>query len=174
MHHEIERKFLIRKMPNLRGIQKIPQERYFLQCTDLFEEGMKRKGNVYLYETRFMLSKDERTREKLYITKEEFESKKTKNVNIIIRDSYELPDTEPIISIKKYKGRYSGLVLAEVDFDSVEDMENFVPYDWMDGEVTHTKLGKDTELIKLSKEEFRILLDEVVVSYSGISSGSVL
>lgn len=174
MHHEIERKFLIRKMPNLRGIKKIPQERYFLQRSDLFEEGMKRKGGVYLYETKFMLSKDEKTREKVVIDEEEFESKKKEGTPVIVRDSYELTKSSPRVSIKKYKGIYSGLELAEVEFDSVEEMEDFVPLDWMGDEVTDTKLGKDARLVDLSKENFKILLNEVIESGSGYSSSDLL
>jgi CYTH domain-containing protein len=127
MYHEIERKFLVKKVPSLIGIRKVPQERYFIQRGLLFEEGVKKKGSVFEYESKFTLSKKEKTREKVMITKEEFDSLKIKGTHVLERDSYRISKKKPIISIKKYKGDYKGLVLAEVEFDSLEEMEEFDP-----------------------------------------------
>ncbi len=133
MYHEIERKFLVNDMPSLRGIRKVSQERYFIQRSELFEEEMKRKGLFFSYESKFSISKKEKVREKVFVSKAEFERLKVKGTQVIIRDSYTLTKQSPIISIKKYKGEYTGLVLAEVLFDSVEEMEMFTPLDWMGG-----------------------------------------
>ena len=61
-HHEIERKFLVTKMPRLWGVKKVSQERYFIQRGDLLEEGYKRKGSVFEYEQKITLSLKEKTR----------------------------------------------------------------------------------------------------------------
>lgn len=174
MYHEIERKFLVNDMPSLRGIRKVPQERYFIQRGELFEEGMKRKGNVFTYESKFTLSKDEKSRDQIIITKEEFETSKSKGTSVIERDSYSLTKKSPVISIKKYKGEYSGLILAEVEFDTVQEMEDFVPLDWMGSEVTHTPLGKDAKLVDLSREKFKAVLYDIEDNEALLSTGNFL
>ena len=174
MYHEIERKFLVNDMPSLRGIRKVPQERYFIQRGELFEEGMKRKGDTYTYESKFMLSKDEKKREQIIVTQEEFETSKSRGTSIIERDSYSLTKKSPVISIKKYHGTYSGLILAEVEFDTIDEMEDFIPLDWMGPEVTHTPLGKDARLVDLTREKFVKILGDIKDNYEMVRSGSFL
>lgn len=161
MYHEIERKFLVAKMPNLRGIKKVSQERYFIQRGDLFEEGLKRKDSFFSYESKFTLSPQEKTREKIFITKEEFDALKEKGTQILERDSYLLSKKKPVISIKKYKGIFRELVLAEVEFDSIEELKSFKPLDWMGIEVTDTPLGKDARLVDLDRKHFLKILKDL-------------
>ena len=52
-------------------------------------------------------------------------------------------------------------MLAEVEFDSVEEMEKFTPLSWMGTEVTETALGKDARLVDLDEEHFKSLLHEL-------------
>lgn len=160
MYHEIERKFLVIKMPSLMGVKKEVQERYFIQRSELFEEALKRRGSIFEYESKFTISKNEKKREKSFITKEEFERLKNLSTRLLERDCYSLSKKKPIISIKKYKGEYRGLVLAEVLFDSIEELEDFKPFDWMGAEVTDTLLGKDATLIDLDREHFKKILEE--------------
>ncbi|MDQ5962197.1 MAG: hypothetical protein QG653_4 [Patescibacteria group bacterium] len=160
MHNEIERKFLVQKMPKLRGITPVLQERYFIQSGDLVEEGFKRKGRVFEHELKIAITPDERTREVVVITKDEFEKFKPKNGHIIYRDSYPI-SKKPLLSIKKYKGDYEGLVLAEVEFDSHEEAEKWRPLKWMGAEVTDTPLGKDSSLILLSRKKFKGILGDI-------------
>lgn len=161
MHHEIERKFLVKKMPHLWGVKKVSQERYFIQRGDLVEEGYKRKGSLFEYEQKVTLSLKEKTREKILITKEEFERQKKHGTRVIERDSYSLTKKSHVISIKKYKGLYQGLVLAEVEFDSVDEYNFFHPLPWMGREVTDTVLGKDAKLVNLDREQFEKELDAI-------------
>lgn len=161
LHNEIERKFLVKKMPLLFFIKKTSQERYFIQYGDLVEEGYKRTGSKYEYEIKTFVSPEERTREKRDVTKEEFEAQKENGSKIIERDCFYLTKKSPIISIKKYKGLYNGLNLAEVEFDSTEERENFVPPSWMGVEVTDTPLGKDSTLISLDEDHFLKILNDM-------------
>ncbi len=167
MHHEIERKFLVKDMPDLDGVEKVSQERYFLQRSDLVEEGMKRKGTTYLYEKKLMVSPQEKSRENIVVSKSEYESSKGRGTTIIERDSYRLSEYDnPVVSVKIYNGAYRGLVLAEVEFNSVEEMEDFEPFEWMGVEVTSTPLGKDARLVDLDREQFENILDTLLGKYS--------
>jgi CYTH domain-containing protein len=167
MHNEIERKFLVQKLPRLRGIKVVPQERYFIQQAEegIVEEGFKRTGNVFQHELKISVASDERTQEVIVITKEEFERFKKKGTKIIYRDSY-LVSEKPRILIKKYKDDYEGLVLAEVEFNTHEEAEEFRPRTWMGAEMTDTQVGKDIHLVKLSWEEVQKVVAEAEEAFN--------
>lgn len=159
MYHEIERKFLIQRMPKISGIRPELQERYFLQHGDLAEERIQKKGNVYEYELKMAVSPREWRREKRFISETEFRDLATRTPKVLLRESYSISKKNPRISIKKYKGDYSGLELAEVEFDSLEEAEMFEPFDWMGNEITNTPLGRDSRLMCLDREHFITLID---------------
>lgn len=90
---------------------------------------------------------------KLKINLEEFNSLKDKAYKRIIRDSYLYLD-DNAISIKSYYDDYEGLNRVEVIFSNEAEMNSFIPYSWMEEEITNTPLAFDKDLSKLSKEEF--------------------
>lgn len=155
---EIERKFLVRVMPDLSGLAAIPYERYYLKVTPSFEDRIQRVGDRYEREKKKGVSNLERTSEKQEMSKEEFESLMVIASGGIVRDSY-LVSEDPEITIKVYHGKYEGLVRAELEFDSVDEAKNYQPEDWMGREVTNSSLGRDSQLLGLSEEEFNDLLD---------------
>ncbi len=160
MYHEIERKFLIRRMPKISGIKPELQERHFIQHTELAEERIQKKDAMYEYELKMALSPREWRRERRFISEEEFKQLALRAPKVIMRESYSLSKKNPRISIKKYLGDYRGLVLAEVEFDSVAESEDFSPSDWMGIEITNTPLGRDSRLIGLDREHFSSVLKD--------------
>ena len=50
---EIERKFLMKKLPDLSGKDCICYERYFLKIQPDFEERIQKKGDTYERETQY-------------------------------------------------------------------------------------------------------------------------
>lgn len=94
---------------------------------------------------------------KVRISLEEFNSLKDKAYKKIIRDSYLYLDDDAI-SIKSYYDDYEGLNRVEVKFSSEDEMNSFIPYSWMEEEITNTPLAFDKDLSKLSKEEFLSIL----------------
>lgn len=154
MYHEIERKFLIRHMPKLSGITPELQERYFLQHGDLAEERIQKKGDVCEYELKMALSPREWRREKRTIDEKEFTMLSRRAPKVILRESYSFSKKNPRVSIKKYKGDYRGLELAEVEFDSAVESEHFKPLEWMGVEITNSQLGRESWLLDLDREHF--------------------
>jgi len=154
---EIERKFLVKRLPDLSNIESISYERYFLRIELDFEERIQKKGNKYEKENKFKESDLSRKTEKQEISKDEFETLKKSASKSIIRESYKISDN-PDITIKIYHGDYEGLIRAEVEFLSEEEAINFRPFDWMGKEITNTELGKDSKLIQMNKEEFKHLI----------------
>lgn len=166
MYHEIERKFLVKKMPNVKGMEKVHQERYFLQRGDLLEEEIKKKRSVCYYERKITISSHEKSREKRAIPEETFKALQSRGKGVIENDAYKVSSKHPVISIKTYQGTYKDLVLAEVKFDTVEEMEDFRPLDWMGAEITDTKLGNDARLVDLDREHFKRELQSIVDNYN--------
>lgn len=153
MKHEIERKFFVREMPDLSGIEPSHYERYFLISPTGTEIRISKIDARYFYEKKSHISALERTREKKEILRAEFEKLKPSETEGIIRDRYAL-STNPDIAIQIYHGKFEGLVRAEVEFDSVEAARAFIPLPWMGQEMTGLPIARDGELLTLSSEEF--------------------
>lgn len=157
MSAEIERKFLVREVPDLNGIVPVSYERYFLASTDGSEERVQKKGEAFEWEKKVAVSDLASKKEKRIISKEEFEVYKTKAVSGIERESY-LLSLSPEITLKVYHGSYEGLVRAEVEFENEAEAKSYRPESWMGEEITNSPLGRDSKLTQLSKQEFQRML----------------
>jgi len=156
---EIERKWFVKKLPDLSGLTPVSYERYFLFIGDTVEVRIQKKGNIFEFERKSQVSKLTREGQKFEITEKEFETFKQYCNKSLIRDSY-LYQQDPEISIKIYKGDHEGLIRAEVEFVSEEDAKQFIPLDWFGEEITESPIGRDKSLVSLSNEEFnQIILD---------------
>lgn len=157
MNNEIERKFYVKRMPDLTLIKPLQYERYFLQRGEGIEIRISKVDNTYKYEKKIEISNIERTRESKEISKEEFEELKKEASESIIRERYNISD-KPNIAIQVYHGRFEGLVRAEVEFESEKEALDFVPLDWMGEEMTGLPIARDSRLIDLTENEFRSYL----------------
>ena len=154
---EIERKFLVKNMPDLSGIIPVRYERYYLKRDGGVEERIQKKNDKYEYEFKKEVSGLERTVDKKSITESEFNDLKNKAEGNLIRDSYQV-SLRPNISIKIYHGRFDGLIRAEVEFDSLDSAKDYIPETWMGEEITDSPLGRDSRLLGLSEQEFKSLI----------------
>lgn len=157
---EIERKFLVNKLPDLTNIIPIKYERYVLPDENGLKRRIQRKDNEFELEEYQVDDAFKRSKKKIRITKDEFLQLKNKAVGVIVRDGY-LLETNPPVSIKIYHGTYNGLIRAEIEFKNQHELQQFQPFEWMGKEITNTPIGLDNELVKLSKEEFKQLLNEL-------------
>jgi adenylate cyclase len=93
-----------------------------------------------------------RTEVEIEISKEQFDSlwgaTEDKRVEKI---RYEIPLEEHTIELDVYDGELKGLVIAEVEFVSVEESARFVPPDWFDKEVTYDKKFRNRNLANKNK-----------------------
>src|SRR5579872_5953286 len=117
---EIERKFLVKKMPDLSGHASVRYERYFLYKDGRVEMRIQQKGNRFEFERKMILSGLSSEKMKFEITRPEFEALKKIAGHSLIRDSYQLSD-EPQISLKVYQGKFVGLIRAEAEFSSEKE-----------------------------------------------------
>jgi len=143
---EIERKFLVRKLPNLAGIRKVVYERYYLYKGNGIEIRIQKKMNRYEFERKIETTHLSRETQKFEITKQEFEFLKGQASEALVRDSY-LISENPEVSIKIYHGRFEGLMRAEVEFKTEEEAEKFSAPEWFGSEISNSSLGRDSKLI---------------------------
>ncbi|MBI5126743.1 MAG: hypothetical protein HZA80_03205 [Candidatus Taylorbacteria bacterium] len=149
---EIERKFLLSKLPDVSAITAIPYERYFLERTKEVEVRIQRKGNIFTYQRKVEVPGIGRERSEDHeISEEEFNKLKITASKAILRTRYDL---SPMIAIQVYHGDHEGLIRYEVEFPTSEDATKFQPEPWMGKEITDSPLGRDGKLLDLSPEQF--------------------
>ena len=143
MKLEIERKFLVKKKPNLNGIAPVQQERFYLFQGQDIELRIQTKNDYFELERKTNQGEYSRDSQKLALSKTEYETLKKIGQNKTLRDSYSITK-KPNVKLKIYHGAHEGLIRAEIEFDSIEDAKRFQPFDWMGTEITATPLGRDT------------------------------
>ena len=158
MMEEIERKFLVKEVPDLTGKQPIRYERYYLENSDKKERRIQRKGDKFELEELIEDSNLTRQKTKKQITEQEFKGLKKSASNAVIRDS-SLISESPQMTLKVYHDKYDGLIRAEVEFSSEEEAKSFEVPNWFGKEITNSPLGRDSRLLKLSEEEFQSLIN---------------
>ena len=136
---EIERKFLVSSVPeNLLSYPcRIIEQGYL--CTDPVVRVRKDNDSFYLtYKGKGMMARQEYN---LPLTEEAYSHLIGKaDGNIITKHRYEIPDGNGYtIELDIFDGVFSGTVLAEVEFASVEDADNYILPDWFSEDVTNNK-----------------------------------
>ena len=159
MNKEIERKFLVKEMPDLNGLERSQLDRHFLYVGEGIELRIQTNGEWYKLQRKCSVSETERDTEELVLSHAEFEVLKQCAVLSIQRESYHLADS-PNTDIRIYSGKFDGLVRAEFEFSSQEELVAFMPPNWAGAEITGTSLARDSQLLMLSEGEFRQLLAE--------------
>ncbi len=83
------------------------------------------------------------------ITAEEYDELVKKQVgNTILKTRYQFWIDERHVCVDVYAGELDGLAVAEVEFKSVEEADNYVPLDWFGEEVTSDSRYKNANLSK--------------------------
>lgn len=148
---EIERKFLIETAPD--GYETYPFhmiEQAYL-CTSPVVRIRREDDQYYLtYKGKGLLSREEAN---LPLTEESYAHLlKKADGNILTKKRYRIPvDNRPNLTIEfdVFEGRFSGLMLAEVEFSSEEDALAFTPPAWFTREVTYSGEYQNSTLSQL-------------------------
>ena len=137
---EIERRFLVEELP--KDLDKYPHQ-YIVQGYLSTKEGtsirLRHKGDNY-YQTIKKGTGKIREQTEISISKpmydilwNETNGKRIKKVR------YEIPYGKNTIELDIYYGKLEGLETVEVEFDSIEECDNFIPPEWFGAEVTEIK-----------------------------------
>lgn len=157
---EIERKWLVKELPDLNRLPKESFERYFLFNDNKTEIRIQKRGEVYEFERKCEINALTRSDITFEISAEEFTHLKKYSGSRLIRDSYLFHD-DPEITIKIYHGDYEGLIRVEVEFATEQEAKDFVPFSWFGKEITETMLGRDKKLVTLTPERFKETLKQL-------------
>lgn len=136
---EIERKFLVSKIPdNLDNYHCRQIEQGYLSTNPVVRVRRDNDDYYITYKGNGMMAREEYN---LPLTKEAYEHLiKKADGNIITKKRYEIPDkTGHTIELDIFEGVFEGTVLAEVEFDSVEEANNYVPPELFIKDVTNDR-----------------------------------
>ena len=146
---EIERKFLIKKLPdNLTSYKARKIEQAYL-CTDPVVRVRRYNDDYYLtYKSRGMIVREEYN---LPLTKEAYGHLLAKaDGNIITKTRYEIPEKDNLtIELDVFEGKFDGLLLAEVEFTSEEEALGYIPPEWFGEDVSNSTKYHNSTLSRL-------------------------
>ena len=149
-HLEIERKFLIRKLP--RGLQRYPHREIaqgYLAANRRAHVRLRKRGRVCTLTFKRGPARAREERE-IRLNRAQFAIlwPATKGSRLT-KTRYDVPCGKLTIEIDIYHGSREGLMVAEVEFDDAQTCHSFRPPDWLGDEVTgvnrysNVKLARD-------------------------------
>ena len=135
---EIERKFLVRKMPD--GLTSYPNNEisqgYLVSLDDGTQVRLRKKGDGYTLTFKRGTGNIREERE-VELTAKQFDSLwPATDSKRLVKTRYEIPLGGRVVEIDVYHDRHEGLVVAEVEFNDEEASRNFQPPDWLGDDVT--------------------------------------
>ena len=147
---EIERKFLTDGFPySLTGYKKLEITQGYILFDP--EVRVRKENDKYFYTSKIGtgLVREEKERE----IDEATYSFYIKDVKGIVKKTrYLIPLTNDLIAeYDVYQDNLLGLKTVEVEFDTVEDAENFIIPVWFGGEITGIKMYQNSNLSRLKK-----------------------
>lgn len=149
---EIERKFLIDKIPDSIKLSELKCRRIeqgYL-CTEPVVRVRRDNDDYYLtYKSKGLMSREEYN---LPLNKEAYNKLiKKADGNIITKTRYEIPEKDNLtIELDIFKGKFSGLFLAEVEFSSEEEALSYIPPEWFSKDVTNDTAYHNSNMASLS------------------------
>lgn len=145
---EIERKFLVKEIPfQLNNLKKRKIEQAYL-CTEPVVRVRRDNEDYYLtYKSKGLIAREEYN---LPLTKESYEHLIKKADGIIItKTRYEIPQPSGfVIELDIFEGKYDGLILAEVEFESTEQAAGYIPPEWFGEDVSMSSKYHNSTLSK--------------------------
>lgn len=145
---EIERKYLLDGMPE--GWESLESEAIAQGYIGFTDEGVEirvRQRGAKYYQTLKSGSARERRELELDITQEQFEALWAWTGGKRLRKTrFYMPFGESTIEIDRYEEGLDGLVVAEVEFPSLQAADAFVPPAWFGREITEEANFRNREL----------------------------
>ena len=133
---EIERKYLLKELPDLENYESHKIEQAYL-CTGPVVRVRREDEQYYMtYKGGGMMAREEYN---LPLTKESYEHLKAKaDGNVISKTRYLIPlEVQGLVAeVDVFEAPFAPLILAEVEFESEEQANAFVPPAWFGEDVT--------------------------------------
>jgi CYTH domain-containing protein len=137
-HREIERKFLVRKLPD--DLTSYPfadiAQGYLVSLNDGLQVRLRKSDGKYSLTYKRGIGNVREERE-IELAAEQFDALwPATEGKRLVKTRYEIPFGDRVIEIDVYHERHEGLVVAEVEFDDEDAAKNFRPPPWLGDDVT--------------------------------------
>ncbi|MDO4169751.1 MAG: CYTH domain-containing protein [Lachnospiraceae bacterium] len=158
---EIERKFLLKRLPQQMSHYESANLKQAYLCTDPVIR-IRKKNNHYIltYKSAGLMEREE---VEVPLNQTSFEHLLKKcDGNIIAKTRYYLPlESGLTVEIDEFHDGFDGLIIAEVEFPDRETAEHFVPPIWLNHEVTNDPKFQNSNLSMMSENERITLLKKL-------------
>lgn len=147
---EIERKYLVKKLPAIKGIKPVSIKQGYIETSDGSEERVRSFDDLYFHTIKRDMNSNSREETEKRITKEEFDKLwKLTEKKRVSKKRYIIPFKQGLkIELDVFEAENAGLTLAEVEFDTQERAEKFIKPQWFDEDVTEDSKYKNRNLAK--------------------------
>lgn len=142
---EIERKFLVKNIPNLQGYERFKIKQGYISIDPVLRIRQKNDKFLFTFKGNGDIKRVEFENE---ITREQFENlwKKVEG-NPIIKTRYIIPLENCLkAELDIYEDKFLGFCNVEVEFKSIEEAEKFTPPDWFGQDITKDKIFTNSYL----------------------------
>lgn len=142
---EIERKFLIKELPNLSEYDYVDISQGYL-CTEPVIR-IRKKNDKYIltYKGSGLMAREEI---EVSLTEDAFNHLLEKVDGYIIKKTrYIIPYLSYTIELDVFHGHMDGLIMAEVEFPSIDDANSFIPPEWFGNDVTEDRRYHNSNMI---------------------------
>lgn len=150
---EIEKKFLIKTMPvNLASYPKHIIEQAYLSTEPVLRIRKKNDDYILTYKSAGMMVREEH---EFPLTEASYKHLlKKADGNIITKTRYLIPDSKGLmIELDVFSGCFTGLVMAEVEFPSIDAANTYQTPDWFLREVTADPRFHNSAMSAMSQKE---------------------
>lgn len=141
---ELERTFLLKELPKKfdEFAAKEIIDLYIPKISRHPNLRIRKNGNIYTITKKTPKNNDtsEFIEETLNLTKDEFEGLKAAENKIVRKFRYRRQQNNIIIEIDIFKDELKGLALVDFEFQTVQEKNNFKPFDFCGAEVTHEEV----------------------------------
>jgi CYTH domain-containing protein len=152
---EIEKKYLIKKMPDITDVKRAEIEQAYISRKPVLRIRKKDDKYIFTFKSGIKGPDDVQVSRETeeYITKEEYDSLMKKSEGFrISKTRYIIPLENGLIGeLDVFHGRLEGLVFIEVEFPDMETAERFKPPVWFGEDVTQDKRYRNGYLSTLEK-----------------------
>jgi len=143
---EIEKRYTIKQCPDLSEYSFHVIEQAYLNRNPVMRIRRQDDDYYFTYKAKGLLAREEYN---LPLNKESFDNLLPKaEGRVISKKRYLIPYEKYTIELDIFEGDLAPLIIAEVEFDSLEEAYAFLPPDWFDEDVTEDTRYQNSNLSK--------------------------
>ncbi|MCR4694778.1 MAG: CYTH domain-containing protein [Pseudobutyrivibrio sp.] len=142
---EIEKKYLIKELPDLSKYEYVDIEQGYISTSPVLRIRKKSDKFIFTYKGAGLMAREEIESP---IDEEAYNRLKKKvDGHLITKRRYLIPFDPYLIELDIFSGNMEGLVMAEVEFPSIEEANSFNPPAWFGAEVTSDRAYHNSNMI---------------------------